>query len=97
MEQCSSLCARAMMCEYVLYYGKKVVGGIYDDRLLIKPTPSASELLPDAPREYPYQGAKEMLLAEEIEDGDFLHKLFESMYDELPRPKKKIIIQGEGL
>ncbi len=89
LEQCSGLRARAMMGEYVLYYGGKVVGGIYDDRLLIKPTPSAAELLPDAPREYPYQGAKEMLLAEEIEDRDFLHKLFEAMYDELPQPKKK--------
>ena len=89
LEQCNSLSARAMMGEYVLYYGGKVVGGIYDNRLLVKPTPSTAALMPDAPRELPYEGAKKMLLVEDLEDRDFLKKLFEAMYEELPEPKKK--------
>lgn len=89
LEQCDGLSARAMMGEYVLYYGGKVVGGIYDNRLLVKPTPSAVSLMSKAPREIPYEGAKEMLLVEDVDDRDFLTKLFEAMYNELPEPKKK--------
>ena len=89
LDGCSGLSARAMMGEYVLYYGGKVVGGIYDNRLLVKPTPSAVALMPEAPRELPYEGAKEMLLIEDIEDRELLKKLFEVMYEELPEPKKK--------
>ena len=89
LEQCSALSARAMMGEYVLYYGGKVVGGVYDNRLLVKPTRSALALLPNAPRELPYEGAKEMLLVEDIEDRELLAKLFEAMYEELPEPKKR--------
>ena len=89
LDQCSDLSARAMMGEYVLYYSGKLVGGIYDNRLLIKPTPSAVAMMPEAARDLPYEGAKEMLLVENIEDRVFLKKLFESMYEELPEPKKK--------
>ncbi len=89
LEQCGNLSARAMMGEYILYYAGKVIGGIYDNRLLVKTTPSAAALMPKAPHELPYEGAKEMLLVEDIEDRDFLNKLFESMYEELPEPKKK--------
>ena len=89
LDQCSGLTARAMMGEYVLYYGGKVVGGIYDNRLLVKPTPSAIALMPEAQRELPYEGAKEMLLVEDIENRDFLNKLFEAMHEELPEPKKR--------
>lgn len=89
LEQCRGLSARAMMGEYILYYGGKVVGGIYDNRLLVKPTPSAVAMMPKATRELPYEGAKEMLLVENVEGKDFLNKLFESMYKELPEPKKK--------
>ena len=85
----NGLTARAMMGEYVLYYGGKVVGGIYDNRLLVKPTPSAVVLMPEAPRELPYEGAKEMLLVEDIDNRGFLNKLFEMMYEELPEPKRK--------
>ena len=89
LEQCSGLSSRAMMGEYVLYYGGKVVGGIYDNRLLVKPTPSAIALIPNAPRVLPYEKAKAMLLIEDVEDGVFLNKLFETIYKELPNPKKK--------
>ena len=89
LEQCEGLSARTMMGEYVLYYGGKVVGGIYDNRLLIKPTPSAIARMPEAPRELPYEGAREMLLVEDVEDRVFLNKLFEAMCEELPEPKKK--------
>ena len=89
LEQCSGLSARAMMGEYVLYYGGKVVGGVYDNRLLVKPTKSSVALLPNAQRELPYEGAKEMLLVEDIEDRALLKKLFEAIYEELPEPKKK--------
>ena len=89
LEQCSGLSARAMMGEYVLYCGGKVVGGVYDNRLLVKPTKSSVALLPNAPKELPYEGAKEMLLVEDIEDRALLKKLFEAIYEELPEPRKK--------
>ncbi|MBO5312986.1 MAG: TfoX/Sxy family protein [Clostridia bacterium] len=89
LERCKGLSARAMMGEYILYYGGKVVGGIYDNRLLVKPTRSALSFMPEAPMEIPYEGAKEMVLVENIEDGAFLNKLFESMCEELPEPRKK--------
>ena len=89
LEQCSSLSARAMMGEYVLYYGGKVVGGVYDNRLLVKPTKSAVALLSNAPRELPYEGAKEMLLVDNLDDKEFLAALFNAMVNELPAPKKR--------
>ena len=89
LEQCNGLSARAMMGEYVLYYGGKVVGGVYDNRLLVKPTPSAKALMPNAEYQLPYEGAKEMLLVEDIENRDFLKELFEAMYNELLKPKKR--------
>ena len=80
---------RAMMGEYIIYYRGRVVGGIYDNRFLLKPTKAAETMMPNAKRELPYQGAKEMLLAEDIENKTFLRKMLEAMYDELPAPKKK--------
>ncbi len=80
---------RAMMGEYVLYYRGKIIGGICDDRLLVKPVKSAVALMPDATFELPYEGAKEMLLVDDVDNRDFLAKLFNAMYDELPMPKKK--------
>ena len=80
---------RAMMGEYIIYYRGKIVGGIYDDRFLVKPTKSAMALMPDADLELPYKGAKEMLLVDDVENREFLCDLLEAMYDELPVPKKK--------
>ena len=80
---------RAMMGEYILYLRGKVVGGIYDDRFLVKPTPSAAAMMPGAERELPYPGGREMLLVDNVESRDFLRELLEAMYDELPAPKKK--------
>ncbi|MCH5273451.1 MAG: TfoX/Sxy family protein [Lachnospiraceae bacterium] len=80
---------RAMMGEYIIYFQGKIVGGIYDNRFLIKPTKSAKALMPNAPLELPYEGAKEMLLVENVNSKDFLIKLFNVMYSELPSPKKK--------
>ncbi|MBQ1521531.1 MAG: TfoX/Sxy family protein [Erysipelotrichaceae bacterium] len=80
---------RPMMGEYIIYYGGKVMGGIYDDRFLVKPTKSAVALMPESRYEIPYEGAKEMLLVEDIDNREFLMELFEAMYDELPTPKKK--------
>ena len=80
---------RAMMGEFILYYRGRIVGGIYDDRLLVKPVNAAVRCLQEAPRELPYEGAKEMLLVEEVDDKVFLTGLFEAMYNELPAPKSK--------
>lgn len=80
---------RPMMGEYVLYYKGKVFGGIYDNRFLVKPVKSALSLMPDAPRELPYEGAKEMLLVENAEDRELMAELLEAMYAELPAPKKR--------
>ena len=92
LEQLSDLEAvsyRPMMGEYILYYRGKIIGGIYDDRLLVKKTRSALELMPAAICELPYEGAKELLLVDEVDCKEFLTKLFEAMYDELPSPKRK--------
>ena len=80
---------KAMMGEYILYCQGKIFGGVYDDRFLVKTTPSAKRMLPDAPPELPYEGAKEMLLVDRIEDRDFLTELITSMLPELPAPKKR--------
>ena len=81
--------ARPMMGAYVIYCQGKVIGGVYDDRLLVKPTANAVKLMPEAPRVIPYDGAKEMLWVEELDDRNFLKTLAEAMYEELPFPKKK--------
>jgi TfoX/Sxy family transcriptional regulator of competence genes len=80
---------RAMMGEYILYYRGKIIGGIYDDRFLVKPTKSAVAMMPNAEMELPYDGAKEMLLVEDVDNKEFLRELLEAMYSELPAPKKK--------
>ena len=80
---------RPMMGEFVLYCDGKVIGGIYDDRLLVKPTASALVVMPGGRREIPYDGGKEMLLVEEIEDAVFLKRLFHAIAADLPAPKKR--------
>ncbi len=80
---------RAMMGEYIIYYRDKIVGGIYDNRLLVKPVRSAISLMPDVKYELPYESAKEMLLVDDVDNKDFLSELFVAMYDELPEVKKK--------
>lgn len=92
LEQLSTLediSYRAMMGEYIIYYKGKIVGGIYDDRFLVKQTKASRKLMPDARLELPYEGAKEMLLVDDIDNKEFLNELFIEMYDELPVPKKK--------
>ena len=80
---------RAMMGEYILYYRGKIVGGIYDDRFLVKSTKSAAAMMPNADKELPYDGAKEMLLVDDVDNKEFLVELLEAMYAELPAAKKK--------
>lgn len=80
---------RGMMGEYIIYYRGRIVGGIYDDRFLVKPTKAAAAMMPNARMELPYDGAKEMLLVEEVENKAFLCELLDAMYKELPTPKKK--------
>ena len=80
---------RSMMKEYILYYRGKIVGGIYDDRLLVKPVETAIRYMPEVRYELPYDGTKEMLLVDEVDNQEFLEGLFQVMYDELPNPKKK--------
>ncbi len=80
---------RAMMGEYIIYYRGKIIGGIYDDRLLVKPVKSAIAYMPDATYELPYEGAKEMLLVDNVDNKEYLARLFNAIYEELPTPKKK--------
>ena len=94
LEQLSGLdeiSSRAMMGEFILYYRGKVFGGIYDDRLLVKPVSMTLRLMPDAKMELPYNGAKEMILVDNVDDRQFLCELVESMWEELPEKKKKNI------
>ena len=80
---------RPMMGEYIIYYRDKIIGGIYDDRFLVKPVKSAAAMMPQAGMESPYEGAKEMLLVDNVENREFLCELLEAMYKELPVQKKK--------
>ena len=80
---------KAMMGEYIIYYRGKIVGGIYDDRFLVKNIKAAADKMPDADLELPYEGAKKMLLVDDVDNKEFLRDLLEAMYDELPVPKKK--------
>ena len=92
MDQLSGLegvSKRAMMGEYIIYYKGKIVGGIYDDRFLVKPTKSAVSMMPGAERELPYEGAKEMLLADNVDDRAFLEALLNAVYEDLPEAKKR--------
>ena len=92
MEQLSEvdgITYKQMMGEYILYRNGRIIGGIYDDRFLVKPTKSAKAMMPDAGLELPYEGAKEMLLVDNVDNRDFLARLITAMYDELPVPKRK--------
>ncbi len=80
---------RAMMGEYILYYRGRIIGGIYDDRLLVKPVKAALTLMPDADMELPYQGAKKMLMVNDVDNQELLTQLIEAMYEELPEKKDK--------
>ena len=80
---------KPMMGEYILYLRGKIVGGIYDDRFLVKPTKTAMSMMPDAERELPYEGAKKMLLVDNVDNREFLNELLTAMFDELPAPKQK--------
>lgn len=89
LSELDSVTYRAMMGEYIIYYRGKVIGGIYDDRFLVKPTKSAVAMMPEAESELPYEGAKEMLLIDDVENKKFLRELLDAMYEELPVPKKR--------
>ena len=89
LSEADEISHRAMMGEYVLYCRGKVVGGIYDDRFLVKPVESARRLMPNASYELPYEGAKEMLLVDDIDDKAFLAELLDAIAEELPLPKRK--------
>ena len=78
---------KPMMGEFLIYYRGRLVGGIYDDRLLVKPVKSAIAYMPQAAYSLPYEGAKEMLLVDNVDDKEYLAELFEVMYDDLPAPK----------
>ena len=79
---------RAMMGEFIIYYRQKIIGGIYDDRFLVKPVKAAERLMPGAVLELPYEGGKEMLPVDDVDNREFLAELVLAMYDELPEPKK---------
>ena len=92
LEQLSALenvTYRAMMGEFIIYYRGRIIGGIYDDRFMVKPTKAAIARMPDADREIPYEGAKEMLLVDNVDNREFLTDLLEAMVEELPDPKAR--------
>ena len=92
LEQLSALdevSYRAMMGEYIIYFRGKIIGGIYDDRFLVKPVKSAISYMPNAEYELPYEGAKKMLMVDDVDDRAYLEGLFTAMYNELPEPKPK--------
>lgn len=82
--------SRAMMGEFIIYYRGKVVGGVYDNRFLVKPVEAALSLIPEAELELPYEGGSKMLIVDDLENRDFLHRLIESVYNELPDTKRRL-------
>lgn len=86
--------SKQMMGEYILYVNGRIFGGIYDDRFLVKPTKSAAAMMPDADMELPYEGAKEMLLVDNVDNREFLTELVTAMYNELPMPKQRKKVPG---
>ena len=88
LAELEGITVKSMMGEYIIYYHGKIVAYLCDNRFLVKPVPSAVKMMPDAKFESPYDGAKDMLLVENVDDKDFLTELFETMYDELPMPRK---------
>ena len=74
---------RKMMGEYIIYKAGRIIGGIYDDRFLVKPTPGVLEMMPEAELQEPYDGAKPMILVEDIDDKDFMKKLVDTVYSDL--------------
>ncbi|MGP1413087.1 TfoX/Sxy family protein [Pyramidobacter piscolens] len=89
VSELDSISYKAMMGEFIIYYNGKIIGGIYDDRLLVKPVQSAINYMPNAVYELPYDGAKEMLLVDDVDNKEFLIGLFDAMYDDLPLPMQK--------
>ena len=89
LSELDEITVRAMMGEFIIYYRGRIVGGIYDDRLLVKPIKAAIRYMPTAAYESPYAGAKEMLLVDEVDNREFLTGLFNAMVEELPAPKPK--------
>lgn len=89
LSELDEITSRSMMGEYIIYYRGKIAAYVCDDRLLVKPVEASKRLMPNAPMEPPYEGAKEMLLVESVDDRAFLNALFEAMFDQLPEPKKK--------
>ena len=89
LSELNDITYKAMMGEYIIYYRGKIIGGVSDDRFLVKPVKSAIKLMPNAEYELPYDGAKEMLLVDELDNKEFLVELFNAMYEEIPTPKVK--------
>ena len=89
LSELENITYRAMMGEYIIYYCGKIIGGIYDDRFLVKPVKSAKEYMTNAEYALPYEGAKEMLFVDNVDDKAFLSLLIKAMYEELPAPKEK--------
>ena len=89
LSQLEDISYKAMMGEFIIYYRGKIVGGIYDNRFLVKNIKSARDKMPQAELELPYEGSNQMLMVDDIENRDFLRELFDAMYDELPEPKKR--------
>lgn len=89
LSELDDLSYKAMMGEFIIYYRGKIVGGVYDDRFLVKPVKVAKNMMPEAELELPYEGAKEMLLVDNIDNKGFLKELLDAMYEELPAPKEK--------
>ena len=89
LSQLEDISYKAMMGEFIIYYRGKIVGSIYDNRFLVKNVKTARDKMPDAELELPYEGSKQMLLVDDIENREFMRELFDAMYDELPEPKKR--------
>ena len=89
LSELENITYRQMMGEYIVYYNKKIAAYLCDNRLLVKPVSSAAAMLPDARYEPPYDGAKDMILVEQVDNKELLTELFKAMYDELPEPKSK--------
>lgn len=84
----SDITYRAMMGEYIIYYRGKIIGGIYDNRFLVKTTKSVLKIIPNAVMESPYPNGRLMAMITDIENREILENLLNAIYNELPDKRK---------
>ena len=84
-----SIRSRKIFGEYMIYLNDKPILTLCDNTVFVKKPPVLGDIMANSACGCPYEGAKEMLLVEDVDDREFLCTLFRAMYDEVPAPRVK--------